>query len=199
MILLFPVQGRASLKGRIPKSDGSASLPERCKNSAKIECKSEGMRPRERQLETAGGPTEANLAASDVPPTASITASMVVSMAPEYSQSVNMSSVHIPAIENSCEPGTIHRMDSPKKLRKRLLETQKALGIKTKAEFCRKTGIRPNAWTQFTTENDDELRPITLECAIKICDRFNLTLDWIYRGRLLNLPGEFQDNLQQAA
>jgi len=54
------------------------------------------------------------------------------------------------------------------------------------AEFCRKTGISTSAWNNYETGD----RRINLDTAIVLCERFGVTLDWIYRGRIAGLPHE---------
>lgn len=71
----------------------------------------------------------------------------------------------------------------------RLIMTRNALGL-SQAELCREAGIATNAWNQF--EKD---RTITIVNAIKLCDRFGLTLDWLYLGDRSGLPGRVLRNL----
>lgn len=55
------------------------------------------------------------------------------------------------------------------------------------ADFCRKAGMSPSAWNNYETGD----RRISIDAAIALCDRFGVTLDWIYRGRIAGLPHEF--------
>jgi transcriptional regulator with XRE-family HTH domain len=57
------------------------------------------------------------------------------------------------------------------------------------AELCRRIGIRPSAWANFVSPR--QKRIITRAVASKICDEFNVTLDWIYRGRSRGIPQEY--------
>jgi transcriptional regulator with XRE-family HTH domain len=52
------------------------------------------------------------------------------------------------------------------------------------ADICRGIGVKPNRWSQYVTGT----RRITIEVADKLCDRYNVTLDWIYRGDPSALP-----------
>ncbi len=112
MLLQFPRHVRASADSK-PKTSGLASLPSGLKASAKISDFSAGIRPRDRQLLTPGGEMPASLAASNVPPTASITSAAVSKMVPsgvsrmvhDSSHAVNVSSLHDLAVECPLVPG----------------------------------------------------------------------------------------------
>ena len=67
---------------------------------------------------------------------------------------------------------------------KRLIATRLALGFESQVEFCRAAGVAANAWNNYETARS---RP-TLNVAVQLCDRFGLTLDWIYRGDAGGLP-----------
>jgi len=60
------------------------------------------------------------------------------------------------------------------------------------AEFCRKAGIAQSTWNNYETGD----RRISLDAAIRLCNRFRITLDWIYRGEQYGLPAEFVDYLR---
>lgn len=74
--------------------------------------------------------------------------------------------------------------------------TARALGL-SPAELCRRTGIKPNQWSQFT--NPDKKRRITVDAAYKLVDEFGLTLDWIYDGDPAGLPNALAQKLRKAA
>lgn len=76
----------------------------------------------------------------------------------------------------------------------RLRATRESLG-KSQAEICRDIDCQPNRWNQYETGE----RRITLEIADRLCRRFGLTLDWIYRGDPSGLPNRFSDLANQAA
>ena len=59
----------------------------------------------------------------------------------------------------------------------RLQITRQALKL-SPGEFATKAGIAKNTYSQY--ESGDRLP--ALEFAIKLCERFELTLDWVFRG-----------------
>ena len=65
----------------------------------------------------------------------------------------------------------------------RLRASQEALGLKS-AEVCRMTGIKPNTYSQWLGAKG---RP-QLDEAMRLCDTFGYTLDWIYFGDPSGLP-----------
>lgn len=179
-----------------PNSAGSGVPFSRClkaiENSMNF---SVGMAPRAFQLLTADSPTPANPAAADVPPSASMIESTVVSIPPDYSRFVNMSSVHKTAIDYACELAFIFGMEiGAKSVAKRLTTTREALGL-SPAELCRQISIAPNRWSQY--ESGD--RRITLAVAAKMCEQFAVTLDWIYRGDPSGLPTRLIQKMRSAA
>ncbi len=87
---------------------------------------------------------------------------------------------------------------SVKDIAKRLEETRGALE-KTAAELCREAGIKPNAWSQWTSDNPDKVRKITLAGAYKLKDTYGVTLEWIYDGDLSTLPGRLITKIKKAA
>lgn len=54
-----------------------------------------------------------------------------------------------------------------------------AFGGETQKVWCEKNGIRQTAWNNWELGN----RRISVEEAEKLCQRYGLTLDWIYLGR----------------
>ncbi len=60
----------------------------------------------------------------------------------------------------------------------RLIATRLALGYDSQVEFARAAGIAANAWNNYETARS---RP-KLDVAVQLCERFGITLDWIYRG-----------------
>ena len=65
----------------------------------------------------------------------------------------------------------------------RLRLTRESMRL-TQVEFARRAGIAPNTYNQFETG----MRLVPPGRAIAICDAYSLTLDWIYRGRMDDLP-----------
>jgi len=71
----------------------------------------------------------------------------------------------------------------PEEIGARLRIARRALGLKS-TEFSKGAGIAQNAFSQFETGT----RPLTLSAAVKICGRYGLTLDWLYRDDPSGLP-----------
>lgn len=105
-----------------------------------------------------------------------------------------MSSNHISDIAAACELALIHAMDNAKTIGKRLVVTVEALDMKP-AELCRQIGVAPNRWSQYARGD----RRITLDVAVKLCERYGLTLDWLYRGDASSLPQRLHQKLKIAA
>ena len=81
-----------------------------------------------------------------------------------------------------------------KALAKRLELTREALGLNA-AQLCKRIGIKENRWSQYESGQ----RRITLEVAEAFCDEFDLTLDWIYRGKAGQLPHALRLKMRLAA
>lgn len=64
---------------------------------------------------------------------------------------------------------------------------------KPAAEICRRIKCAPNAWSQYA--KDGGKRKITMTVANRLCDEFDLSLDWIYRGDRSRLPKWLYDKL----
>lgn len=60
---------------------------------------------------------------------------------------------------------------------RRLELTRKALGL-TASRFATEAAIPKNTYSQYETGD----RTPNLAFAIRLCERFDLTLDWVYRG-----------------
>lgn len=59
----------------------------------------------------------------------------------------------------------------------RLALTRQVLGF-AQGDFAARAGLKANAYNQYEM---GKKRP-SLEAAIALCDAYDLTLDWIYRG-----------------
>lgn len=66
---------------------------------------------------------------------------------------------------------------SAKAVSARLELTRKALGLSAR-EFAGAAGIGDSTYSNYKKAK----RSPEIENALKLCDRFELTLDWIYRG-----------------
>lgn len=180
-----------------PKSVGSASLSPSASALQKIWNNPAGNLPRDFQLLTADSPTPASPAVAVGPPSASMTDSTDLSMITprEYSQTVNLSSLHASAVEMGCDVVMIPAMaQSTKTIARRLKSTREAIDV-TAADLCRAIDCKPNRWSQY--EGGD--RPVTLPVAIRLCEVYGLTLDWIYRGDPEGLPARLHSKLAKTA
>lgn len=100
------------------------------------------------------------------------------------------------AIVTECElRPNIGMARSLKDVADRLQTTVKALEV-TPAEICRRTGIKPNALSQYLS--GDSGRRITIAAAYAMRDEFRLTLDWIYDGDPSGLPDRLAAKLRKA-
>lgn len=80
----------------------------------------------------------------------------------------------------------------PKGIGKRVALAREALGM-DQTEFARGVGKRQSACSGWETG----LRPPGLPIAHKLCDRYGLTLDYIYRGITAGLAGDLEDRLRR--
>lgn len=178
-----------------PKSAGSARIFRFPSSRSKTKNLAGGMRPRSRQFQTADMETPASLAVAAGPPTALMTDSTEVSMTPYSSRSVNVSIVHGAGMAFPRPPGNNLAMSpTAKTLGKRLRDTRVALGVKA-ADICRAIDIDPNRWSQY--ENGS--RKLTMVVAIRLCETYGLTLDWLYRGDPSGLPVRLHQKLSVGA
>jgi transcriptional regulator with XRE-family HTH domain len=64
------------------------------------------------------------------------------------------------------------------------------------ADFARKTGMTRAMWHNIETG----FSRIGIDAAMKLCDKYHITLDWIYRGRHdARLPRGLAKRLQEVA
>ena len=73
----------------------------------------------------------------------------------------------------------------------RLALTRVALGLKD-ADLARYLGISQQRWHNYVSG----IRPLQLALAVKLCDRFKLTLDWLYRGDFSGLPFDLAQRMK---
>lgn len=76
-----------------------------------------------------------------------------------------------------CHPKSIDAMAARLKL------TRAALGL-SQAELCRRADLSRNTYNQWERGHG---RP-DVHYAMRLCDAFGITLDWIYRGQTFGLP-----------
>lgn len=72
----------------------------------------------------------------------------------------------------------------------RLGQARAALG-KNQAEISRVMGVSYQAWNNYESGR----RPLDIVLASQLCERFGLTLDWLYRGELAGLPFEIAEEI----
>jgi transcriptional regulator with XRE-family HTH domain len=75
---------------------------------------------------------------------------------------------------------------------RRLRQTRAALGIEDLQEFGEAAGLEQSLYNRF----DNGKRLLTLQAAMKLCERYQLTLDWLYRGIDSGLPRHLSDDLR---
>lgn len=85
-------------------------------------------------------------------------------------------------------------VEPSKALAKRLKMTREAIGISA-ADLCKRIKVKPNRWSQYESGE----RRITVAVANKLCDEFDLSLDWIYRANPAQLPHALRLKMPQAA
>lgn len=74
---------------------------------------------------------------------------------------------------------------------RRLAAARRALGL-DQDEFGRGGGLSQPRYNQYETGR----RLLTLPAAVALCDRYNLTLDYLYRGDPSGLPYRLADKLK---
>lgn len=67
----------------------------------------------------------------------------------------------------------------------RLRKTRTVMGL-TQRAMCKSIGVSPSRWNNW----EQGKRPLDLEAAVALCERHELTLDWLYRGVSAGLPYE---------
>ena len=75
----------------------------------------------------------------------------------------------------------------------RLAATRDALGLRD-IDLAKTVGASASRWGNYMQAK----RPLDIEAAIRLCNRYQLTLDWIYRGVSAGLPLELGDKLDPA-
>lgn len=83
-----------------------------------------------------------------------------------------------------------------KDIAKRLEMTREAMGLMP-AELCRQSGIKPNAWSQYT--HPDGTRRISLTAAYKLKDAFGIPLEWTFDADFGSLPDRLAQKLRRPA
>lgn len=65
---------------------------------------------------------------------------------------------------------------------------------KTRADFAASVGIDPTSYGRI----EKGLKPLKAEMAYKIAERWGVSMDFLYRGRLTEVPPKLADALMQA-
>lgn len=86
--------------------------------------------------------------------------------------------------------------ESRKDIVRRLRVIPEAFDL-TDAELCRRIGCSTTAWANYVSPKGK--RVITRKIAMNLCDEFNLTLDFIYRGKMALIPPEIANRMREAA
>ncbi|WP_457090774.1 helix-turn-helix domain-containing protein [Microvirga sp. P5_D2] len=74
----------------------------------------------------------------------------------------------------------------------RLRQLRLAMGFIQKRAWCNFIGAHEPSWHVFENGN----RRITIDEALKVCDRTGVSLDWIYRGLEHTLPLHVAEKLR---
>lgn len=74
---------------------------------------------------------------------------------------------------------------------KRLKLLRDALG-NTQATMASLAGATPAAWGNY----ESGIRRIRIDEALRLCSTVGVTLDWIYRGNVAQLPGDLIERIQ---
>lgn len=119
------------------------------------------------------------------------------------SRGLNLSSDLKRELRARANPRIISRMDAaperrynPRSLEAisgRLIVLRRTVGM-SQGEFAAAAGIAANTYNQYEKAKS---RP-ELDKAIMICDRFQVTLDWLYFGDPAGLPFQIADRLRAA-
>ena len=64
---------------------------------------------------------------------------------------------------------------------------------KTRAEFADSVSINATSYGRI----EKGLKPLKADMAYRIAERWGVSMDFLYRGRLTELPGDLADNLMK--
>ncbi len=78
---------------------------------------------------------------------------------------------------------------------RRLRLTRAALSVVDQREFGEAAGLEQSLYNRFETGK----RLLTLQAAMKLCARYSLTLDWLYRGDPSGLPYKLHGDIRTVA
>ena len=75
----------------------------------------------------------------------------------------------------------------------RLELTHAALDRGNQAAFASSIGVPPQAWTNYIKARDR----ISVDTALRMCRRYSITLDWVYRGSTYGMPAELVQRIEK--
>jgi transcriptional regulator with XRE-family HTH domain len=82
--------------------------------------------------------------------------------------------------------------DHARDVGRRLRLTRGALRIGDQRDFGEPAGISQSLYNRFETGS----RLLTLQAALKLCQFYDLTLDWLYRGDPSGLPYKLASDIR---
>lgn len=84
--------------------------------------------------------------------------------------------------------------DEANDIARRLRLTRRALGFDDRQQklFGEEAGLEQSSYNKFETGD----RKLTLQAAMKLCHRYGLTLDWLYRGDPSGLPYKLYNRIR---
>ena len=196
-IVHFPRHARTSLVCRTASvSRVKPSTPRSPAKAISLHHQSIGIEPRARQELTTEGLTPSLSATEFVPPSVSRVSSMDLNIDPYIVRALRTRQVFAKS-EKLFVPGCAAMLGmatAVKNIAKRLVTTRRALGLK-QSDFCQQIGVEKNVYNPF----EKGRRRITVDVAIKIYERFGVSLDWIYCGDTSHLSVELYNKLAAAA
>ena len=87
---------------------------------------------------------------------------------------------------------TSHSPMHPEAVGRRLLALREFRN-KTRAEFAASVEIDPTSYGRI----EKGLKPLKADMAFRIAERWGVSMDFLYRGRLTELPDELADSLMK--
>lgn len=179
-VVRFP-QRHARASSLKPNTTGDASRLRAASASRTTKKLALEIRPRITQLLTAEGPTPQSSATFVGPPNASITESIVPSMAPIYSHFVESSILHRSEIATPCEQWLNSIMISERNFHvavgDRLRKLRLGYGA-TQSDFAKVMGVGGSAMSNYEAGT----RAVDPYAAYQLKNVYNAPLEWLYCG-----------------
>jgi len=150
-----------------------------------------GGMPRRRQVLTVESCTPSSAAMTALTPSSSNTVSGVMVGDTSW-QTANCQGLANGSLTDEGPYGQIRIMGKQAKLvGDRLRATRLALGYAQQVDFCSQIGVDKGSYSNFEAGK----RPLTLRIAIKIKERWEIPLDWLYCGDKGRLPAELYEKI----